>query len=148
MKKNFVNLKNVDKSNKRNIKYSKVIDKIKKDSVCPFCPEYLLKYHKKPIIEENNTWLSTKNMYPYEGSKIQILFIHKKHISSIEEINTKVWLDLKDIIDSTTKKLNIKKGSFFMRFGETKYTGASVSHLHCHIIVAKKNKSPLLVKLG
>lgn len=148
MKKHFVNLTNIDNSNSRNKKYSKVIDSIKKDNVCPFCPDYLLKYHKKPIIEENKNWISTKNMYPYEGSKIQILFIHKKHISSMEEITTIGWLDLKKIIDSTTKRLKIKKGSFFMRFGNTKYTGASVTHLHCHILVSKKNKSPLLVKLG
>ena len=32
------------------------------------------------------------------------------------------------------KKLNIEGGTFLMRFGESKYTGASVSHLHCNLL--------------
>jgi len=143
----FVNLKN----SKRDRKYSRAIKSIVNDGVCPFCPDNIKKYHKNPIIEENNSWIATDNMYPYEGTKFHILLIHKKHISSIKEISSDAWSELHNLTNSVIKKRKIKGGTFFIRFGDTKFTGATVTHLHAHIVSAntkKKDCSPILTRIG
>ena len=131
--------------------YKKVIDQIDTDGVCPFCPKHLKKYHKKPIIKRGKYWLVTDNMYPYNGAKHHILFIHKKHIESLEDVSTPGFKELKDLIKKEVKRRRIKGATFLMRFGETSHTGASVSHLHANLIspdVKRKDRKPIMFRIG
>ncbi len=148
MEKKFVNLKNANRPNDKSKNYEKVIDRIEKEGVCPFCPEHLSNYHKNPIIAENFSWIATENMYPYDGAKFHFLFIHKKHVSTIEELSAKGWADLQELISTIIKEFNIDGGSVFVRFGNSN-TGATVTHLHFHLVVSKGNQgSPILARIG
>ncbi len=125
--------------------------KILKAGICPFCPTYLEKYHDNPIEKKGKFWVVTKNDYPYEGSRYHYLFISKKHVEHIEELESKAFAELVNLIKWLTKKHKIVGGGFFMRFGDYKHTGASVTHLHAHLIVGKKKdkrKDILNVPLG
>ena len=113
--------------------YSKVIDKIAKDGVCPFCPEHLSKYHKRPL-EDKVYWTVTDNMYPYKPSKHHRLIIHRKHITHIDQVAPAAWHELMEIFLKESADRKISGGTLVMRFGDTKFTGASVSHLHAHIV--------------
>jgi ATP adenylyltransferase len=113
--------------------YGNVISQIAQDGVCPFCPEHLEKYHKKPIIEKKY-WVLTDNMYPYKPSLHHKLIIHKEHITHINELSSEAWVELQGIIKDETVSKNITGGTLIMRFGNSHFTGASVSHLHAHIV--------------
>ncbi len=113
--------------------YGQVIADIAKDGVCPFCPEHLKQYHKPELVEKKFWWV-TDNMYPYKPTKRHRLIIHKKHISHMNELSVDAWAELLEIIKSETARLGITGGTFIERFGETKFTGASVTHLHGHIV--------------
>jgi len=147
MMEKFVNPNNADRPGSN---YSSVIKRIKDDGACPFCPAQLKKYHKNPIIEENESWIATDNMYPYEGAKFHIIFINKKHISFLSEITPKAWKELQEIIVSVTEGLEIKGGTTFIRFGDTEFTGASVTHLHAHLVspYPGENKKPIFARVG
>ena len=121
----FVNQDNARRENN----YSKVIAEISEKKVCPFCPDQIKNFHKLPI-DERVHWLVTQNMYAYKPTKFHYLLIHKNHIQSIAEISDDAWKELKHIITET----KVPGGTLMLRFGETKYTGASVTHLHAHII--------------
>jgi len=123
----------VDLNNARSGVYKKVIEDIKKASICPFCPEHINQIHKNPI-EEKVFWLVTNNMYPYKPTKKHLLIIHKQHITHINELGLEAWKELFEIIKEENTKLAITGGTFLMRFGEAKYTGSSVSHLHCQLL--------------
>jgi galactose-1-phosphate uridylyltransferase len=127
-KDNFVNL-----TNARPGVYEKVIKDIQESAICPFCPEHINNIHKNPI-EEKEFWLVTDNMYPYKPTRKHLLLIHKKHIEHVNELTKEAWDELFDIIKTETKKLGMEGGTFMMRFGNTKYTGASVSHLYCNLL--------------
>lgn len=113
--------------------YAKVIDKIAQDGVCPFCPEQISKYHKRPL-EEKVYWTITDNMYPYKPSKHHRLIIHRTHITHISEVLPPAWHELIEIFTKEVADKKITGGTLIMRFGETKFTGASVTHLHAHVI--------------
>ena len=149
MPKTFVNLQNAGA--RPDNAYKKIIKKIRRDGVCPFCPEYLKTYHKKPIIKTGRFWLLTDNMYPYKDARHHLLLIHKKHIETIADISARAWGELLKLVQAGTKKRRIGGGTFYIRFGDTLYTGASVTHLHANLLapdIRKKNRKPIFTRVG
>lgn len=130
--------------------YHKVIKKIQEDGICPFCSENLKKYHKMPILQHSRYWLTTTNMYPYKGSKKHLLIIHSEHITDVSEISREAWLDLHDVIGEIARKHHINGATLLLRFGDTNYTGASVSHLHLQLVSGSPNPDnpPILARVG
>lgn len=132
-------------------KYSKVIDRIRKDGVCPFCAENLSKYHPNPILKDGAHWLLTNNAYPYEGAKYHALLIHKKHIVSLAEVSPEAFAELKSLLDWFVAENKIPGGALLLRFGDTRYTGASVSHLHANFVSPdgeNSDRNPILARMG
>jgi len=146
----YVNNKNAYRPNARHNKYQQVIEEIQRQNECPFCPENLSKYHKKPILIDSASWLVTKNMYPYAGSKNHLLIIHKKHLDNLADVTEAGWKDLKRVIELSASKLKIKGATLILRFGDTNYTGASVSHLHAQLVSGsdKPENPPILARVG
>ena len=137
----------VNKKNAREGVYAEVIEKIGKDKICPFCAEHLGKIHPNSL-EERAHWIITNNAYPYLPKKEHILLIHKEHISDIRDLSAEAWSELKSIIDELSKKRNIAGGSFILRFGESKFTGASVTHLHAHLFQSNPDSQDYNKKTG
>ncbi len=127
--------KYVDKYNTRTAEQRAVYQRIEDEGVDPFETDYFKEHHPNPILFENEFWLVTKNAFPYGGTSLHILLVHKPFITSIEQISTQGWLELQLAIQFTVKEFGLRHGGFFMRFGETQKTGATVTHLHCHITV-------------
>lgn len=149
MSQQFVNPNNTQ--DRPDGKYGSVIADIQKDGVCPFCPDQLKKYHKNPIIEETSHWLVTNNMYPYKNTKHHVLLIHKEHIQSIQELSAEAWQELQQILLNTNNRLKIPGGTMFMRFGDTRFTGASVAHLHAQLVSSDPDNpeyAPVLTRIG
>jgi diadenosine tetraphosphate (Ap4A) HIT family hydrolase len=127
------------------------MQKLRELGICPFCPEYLAAYHREPILFQNEYWVVTKNDWPYEGSEIHLLLIHKRHIQSLKEISLEASVSLHSAFDWIMREFHIPGGAFVMRFGEMNYNGATVSHLHAHIVSgSEKNErsEPIKVKIG
>jgi ATP adenylyltransferase len=122
----------VNLDNARPGAYADIIKKIGDNKICPFCTEHLTSIHPNPI-EEKTHWFITDNAYPYKPKREHILLIHKTHISDVTDLSQEAWIELKEIINIEKKKRDITGGTLMMRFGETKYTGASVTHLHAHL---------------
>ncbi|MBI1984571.1 MAG: HIT domain-containing protein [Candidatus Wildermuthbacteria bacterium] len=129
----------VDLANARKGIYKKVISRILSTGKCPFCPEYF-KYHKKPIFKESGDWFLTENSWPYKNAKTHLIIIGKKHREEFSDLTKKDLEAIAYLTRWAIKKYRIKGGGFVMRFGDTRFTGASVSHMHCHIISPKINK--------
>lgn len=128
-----------------------VMKKIEKDKVCPFCLENLKNYHKRPIIKEGLFWIATDSQWPYEGAKEHILFINKKHITDMRELDVEAWTDLLGLVQSLSTERKMAGGTFVMRFGDTRATGATVNHLHAQLISGdpeKPDRKPVLARVG
>lgn len=128
--KKFVNVRNARPGHT----YEGVIKAIQEHKVCPFCPKHLATYHKNPIEINKKHWLATRNMYPYTAARHHFLLIHKKHIENVTEITKAAWTELQELMRLLTKKNKITGGTVMLRFGDTHFTGASVTHLHAHVI--------------
>lgn len=129
----------VDLSGSRTPEQLEVLKDIHQKGVCPFCLENLKDYHKKPILISGKYWIATKNQWPYKNTKHHFVFIHKTHIESVDELKPKEADELILIAQKLNKKFRIKSGGLCMRFGHLGKNGATVRHLHAHLISAKEN---------
>ena len=137
MTKKFVNVKNA-----RAGEYEKVIKEIAATGKCPFCKENF-KYHKKPIYKKRNGWFLTNNSWPYQNTKHHLIILGEDHKENFSELSKKDWESITYLANWAIKNWKIKGGAIAMRFGNTDYTGASVSHIHFHLIspeIDKKTK--------
>ncbi len=115
----------------------KVMNEIADQDHCPFCPENLLKYHKKPILKEGKFWIFTDNQWPYEKIKHQLLAIYKTHIEHIKDMDPAAGAELIEFFKEESVRRNIPGGGIAIRFGSNPDKGTygnSVLHLHAHMI--------------
>lgn len=138
--------------NARTEEQKKLMAQIEHDGVCPFCAEHFTTYHPKPILKDTDYWFVTENMSPYEGTSLHLLFVYKpSHITKPEEMKIGALEDLFSLMTWATATFEILGGSFFMRFGDTRFNGSSVEHLHAHLISGGQNSDTaeaIRVKLG
>ena len=142
MSKKFVNVKNA-----RTGEYEQVIKEIATTGKCPFCKENF-KYHKKPTYKRKGKWFLTNNSWPYKNTKNHLIILGDKHKENFSELTSSDLESIRYLANWAIKNWKIKGGAIAMRFGDTDYTGASVSHVHFHIIspeIDKKTKRAKVV---
>jgi len=132
--KKFVNL-----TNARPGEYRNVIEQIQKTGKCPFCKDNL-KYHRKPIVKRSGEWFLTEGTWPYKNTRCHLMILGDKHRENFFELKKKDLEAVFSLVKFAIRKYKIKGGALAMRFGNTDYTGASVAHLHFHLISPKINK--------
>lgn len=129
-----------------------VMRKAVDDGVCPFCRESIESYHPKPIIREGKHWLVTENMSPYKGARFHFLFIYTpSHVESMSEISSEAFTELYYLLNQVRNDNRIKGGTLILRFGDNKYNGGSVSHLHAQLVVGDADSpdyEPVRTKVG
>ena len=131
--------------------YEQVLRTIVAKGFCPFCEEHLFKHHRQPLAYKSRHWLVTKNSWPYEGSKYHFLFITRVHVEATEKMSSAVWSDLQKLYKKFVEENNIKGATLMIRSGDTKFTGASVNHLHAHLVSGSprtKNTKPIKALVG
>lgn len=115
--------------------YQETIQEIVSEGVCPLCPP--MKWHPNPILQDDGRWLITQNSHPYPNSEFHFIIISKKHIEGLLQLSAEDFSSILKLSKWATEEFNIKGGGLTMRFGDTLYTGATIKHLHAHLIVPK-----------
>lgn len=118
-----------------------VMEEIERGQFCPFCRDRWQE-NVQPIIRENGGWFLAENRWPYAGTERHLLFIPQRHVEHVDEITDQELADLWSLIRWSSSKFAVSAGGLFIRFGETSMTGASVTHLHAHIVVPRQPDDP------
>ncbi len=130
--------------------YEKVINSIQEIGECPFCPKNF-KYHKNKFLKKEGGWTITQNSWPYPNAKHHFIIISEKHKEKFEELTAKDFVSTSKLVNWAIKKYKLPGGGLTIRFGQTEYTGATVCHLHFHLISPQriKNKTkPVYFPIG
>ncbi len=131
--------------------YEWVLRAITEKGFCPFCEKHLFKHHRQSLVYKSKYWLVTKNSWPYKGSQYHFLFITRPHIEAVENVRPAIWADLQKLYKKLISQNKITGATLMIRSGETKMTGASVNHLHAHLIVGSprtKKTKPIKALVG
>jgi diadenosine tetraphosphate (Ap4A) HIT family hydrolase len=131
--------------------YGEVLATIIKEGRCPFCEENLSAHHTEPVLFRNKSWIVTKNAWPYEGSKHHFLLIAREHVENADKASLETWKDLGSAYRKLCKTYALPGATLLMRSGNTRYTGASVQHLHAQVIAGfprKTDSKPITALAG
>lgn len=144
VKKSYVHVRHT-----RTPKQQEQYEQIAREGVCPFCPEHLRRFHEKLILHETKNWLVTENDTPYEGARLHVLVISRPHRRRIKDLPMTAWAELGMIFGWIEDHYSIASGAIGMRFGDIPDNGASVDHLHAHVVVADPDApAPPRFKMG
>ena len=124
----------VELGNARIDEQRQVMETIQDRQECPFCPENLDKYHRAEIIRKGALWVLTRNQWPYENTTEHLLAIATYHAETIADLREGSFDELQGHMTWAEKELDIKSGAVALRFGDISQNGATVNHLHAHII--------------
>lgn len=130
----------VDSCYAKNQEYRRVIGKIASDGECPFCPSHF-RHHRKKILQREGSWFITENSWPYEKTRKHLVIIGTTHKENLSEVTPEDMTSILRLLQWAVRRFKISGGGFAMRFGQTRYTGATVCHLHAHLIVPQLNRT-------
>ncbi|MDP2651648.1 MAG: hypothetical protein Q8O94_00745, partial [bacterium] len=136
----------------------KIYEKIQRDEICPFCEDFCRgkapTIHPNPILRDLKYWALTECFPKIEGAKEHFLVVSKfldqegRHLL-FPTLPAEAWEEFGKLLEWTISEYQLPGGAFFFRFGNTDFTGASVSHLHAQIVFGgAKEGERLRVKLG
>lgn len=127
----------VDLNHARSEEQLEVMKGIRDRKECPFCTENLSKTHRQEILRKGAHWILTRNQWPYENTIEHLLAIANYHAETISDLREGAFEELQDHVSWAEKELDIKSGGVCIRFGDITQNGATVNHLHAHIIVPR-----------
>ncbi|MFC1721142.1 HIT domain-containing protein [Patescibacteria group bacterium] len=116
--------------------YAQVIKEIIERGECPFCPAGFI-YHKYPILKKNGEWFITRSSWPYENAEHHFIILSDRHMECVSEITPEDLVAVQYLASWAVDEFDLKGGALNVRFGDTEYTGATVCHIHFHLIVPK-----------
>jgi len=130
----------VDKKYAKTDSYREELERIEEVGGCPFCessPSFTFDPEIQPIIHRNKYWLVVKvrEGWEYENTKLHYLIVNRRHVEHFLQLKVEDMLALDMSQRWLIEHFGVDGGGFAMRFGPTRYTGASVNHLHVHFIV-------------
>ncbi|MDP2651281.1 MAG: HIT domain-containing protein [bacterium] len=139
----------VELANVRSDEQREVMERIFVEDKCPFCSENLPRHHKKPINRNWKHWLVTENQWAYDNSKLHFLVISRRHLEDIQDLSAEESQELLFITKWLQNLHRISSGALAMRFGEPGPAGATIRHLHAHVIVPDPDgEGPVLFHIG
>lgn len=116
--------------------YARVMRSIVRAAVCPLCQK-TMQWHTKPILKRTGGWLITENFNPYKNTEYHFIIVCNRHITRFEQIATRDWAAIASLMRWALKHFKIRGGGMTLRFGDPTWTGATIVHLHAHLIVPK-----------
>jgi diadenosine tetraphosphate (Ap4A) HIT family hydrolase len=117
--------------------YDQMVD-LEARGVCFFCPEHFDAEHKYPIAKRWQSWLLSRNDYPYAETEVHYLLFPRQHVASLGELSIEAQREYGLVLADIESEYSLTHYAVGMRAGDFRYNGSSVEHLHAHIIVAKK----------
>lgn len=115
--------------------YQQVLEQIKAEGKCPFCPAQLEIIHPCPILHRIGRWCITPAAWPYQNALRHWLLIGEDHQEDLSRMTNFDFAELFELVRWAVREFQIPGAAFCMRFGDTVHSGSSVVHLHAHLIV-------------
>lgn len=115
------------------------MERLDRLGLCVFCPNGL------PIgtrlIYRSPSWVVVPNRWPYPDTREHLLVVSRRHVTDVRQLQANELIDLGVVLG-----LVAPDGGYELRVrsGDMGVTGATVAHLHWHVIVPAAVRSSTL----
>lgn len=129
---------NYEYSNVRSPEQTAAMERDEREGKCVFCePE-----SDREILREGKYWYITPNSFPYENTAEHLLIVPHTHHQSLEELPPEAGQELLEMAQWAIHVKEMGWGGLGARFGDMRYSGATVGHLHFNLLSAKREPEP------
>lgn len=104
---------------------------LERDGICVFCPNGTEPLHR---VDE---WAVRHNRYPYRGAQLHLLLAPDEHVCRIDALPVSARAGMWSAVSWVETEYNAYVYGLGIRNGHPAWTGATVAHLHVHMIVPK-----------
>jgi ATP adenylyltransferase len=104
--------------------------------ICLFCPEELGRHAGAAAFLRTEHWTVMPNDFPYAGTSLHLMLIPHQHASDLLELGAAAQSDFFTALAAAREQYGFGHYGLGVRNGDCRYTGATIAHLHAHVIVA------------
>jgi ATP adenylyltransferase len=103
--------------------------------ICLFCPDGLARHARQRILYRTRHWAVTPNEFPYQGTSLHLLLVPDQHAGDLLELSDEVRQDFWAALGAVAREHQLTHYGLGVRNGDCRYTGATVAHVHAHVLV-------------
>jgi ATP adenylyltransferase len=115
--------------------------------ICLFCPEQLASHPRQRILLSTRHWTATPNEYPYAGTSLHILLVPHQHVGDLLELGDEVRADFWVALAAVAEASGVHHYGLGIRNGDCRFTGATVRHVHAHVLVGSDEQDAPPVRM-
>jgi diadenosine tetraphosphate (Ap4A) HIT family hydrolase len=104
--------------------------------ICLFCPEHLASHSRQQVLASTRHWTVTANEFPYPGTSLHLLLVPHQHAGSLLELTADARADFWEALSTVAQKYQLTHYGLGVRNGDCRYTGATIAHVHVHVLVS------------
>lgn len=120
-------------TNARSEEQATEMRRLEKQKICVFCPEGLVAVGQE-IVHRTDHWTVTPNRFPYPDTRRHLLLVPYSHVSDVLELSVVAKADYYAAVRWAVMEYALSSYKIIARNGDPRKTGASIVHLHVHLV--------------
>lgn len=101
--------------------------------LCCFCPEGIAETKQDIVADDDPHWIVLRNPYPYPDTAEHLLIAPRRHVTTVSALTSPEWFGFDLVVLDAA---DCHQGwELRVRSGDMGLTGATVAHIHWHVIV-------------
>ena len=129
-------------SNYRTAEQLAEMQRLEAAGICLFCPTSLSEHAHQRVLLETRHWTVTPNEYPYKGTKLHLLVVPHRHVNDMLDLDGESLADFWDALKKIREQFGLEHYGLGVRNGNCSFTGATIAHVHAHIVVGDPTLDP------
>jgi ATP adenylyltransferase len=123
------------KENHRTPEQLAEMERLEADGLCLFCADGLRTVARQKILFQTPHWIVTPNEFPYPGSRLHLMLVPHRHVGDILDLDAEAQAGFWTALGWVRDRYELTYYGLGMRNGDCRYTGATVRHVHAHVLV-------------
>lgn len=103
--------------------------------LCLFCPDGLRRHQRQQILFSTRHWDVTPNEFPYQGTALHLLLVPHEHAGDLLDLPAEAQQDFWTALGLVRERYQLRYYGLGVRNGDCRYTGATIRHVHAHVLV-------------
>jgi ATP adenylyltransferase len=130
-------------SNHRTAEQLAEMQRLEAAGICLFCPGSPRDdVRQREVVWESRHWTVLPNDFPYQGTMLHLLVVPHKHVNDMLDLDAESLSDFWDVLTVIRERFNLGHYGLGVRNGDCSFTGATIAHVHAHILVGDPTSEP------
>jgi ATP adenylyltransferase len=116
--------------------------RLEAEGLCLFCPDGLRRQARQRVLFQTRHWTVTPNEFPYAGTSLHLLLVPQQHVGDVLDLGPDAQADFWTALAQIRERYGLRYYGLGMRNGDCRFTGATIAHLHAHVLVGDPAADP------